>query len=138
MVDHDLMMHHITVELQEQAGGGVVNDGRFHGLAGKLSNRLERVPPGHHGDVDRAVPLVLEECHTLITVDGRQFGHYGRLQVAGVLGGMLACGARLPDARDHGCAAPMTTFHGRTDQRFTSPPVTYGSASANRSTTSLL
>src|SRR5262245_37818078 len=132
------MVRDVTVEVQQHPGGGIVNDGRLHGIAGKPANGLERVPPRHDRDIHRSVPLALEQRDALVAVNGGQLRHHGCLQIGGVLGRAFARGARLPDARDHDCAAPMTTFHGRTDQRVTSPPVTYGSVCANRSTTSAL
>src|SRR5262245_10768875 len=138
MVDNDLVVHDFTIEVQQHASRSVVHHGCFDRIAGKSANGLERLPPGHHDDVHGPVALALEKGDALVAVNGRQFGHDRRLQIDCVLGRAFRSRPRFPDARNHDCAAPMTTFQGRTDQRVTSPLVPYGSALANRSAVSAL
>src|SRR2546422_3813792 len=132
------MVCHLAVEVDEHPRGGVVNDSGFDRLTGERANGLERFPPRDDGDLDGRVALALEERHASIAVDRGQLGDDGRPKVGRVLGRALGRRARLPDARDHGAAAPTTTVQGRTRQRLTRPFVTYGSALAKRSTTSAL
>src|SRR5262245_12076409 len=131
-------MRDVVVEVEQHPRGGVVHDGGFDRLARKRTDRRERVPPRDDGDFDDLIPLhdvALEQRDASIAMKGGQLGQHRRPQERRIFGGAFGRRARFPDARDHGVAAPMTTFHGRTRQFLTRPLVTYGSPRAKRSAT---